>query len=248
MDRRLFQAKKSLFFQIKRFIYDDLRYKKIYFVHRKTLLNNLFVVNGSYFYILWRFFYIQDRSQISNIDKVTEEEIQRTNNFKIYNQFLANFLNVNYLRKHISQYSNQQDNFFQEANTEKLAEMLYINKQNITELFYISPLNIKDSITKKSLQYVFLSNINLIEDLITPYIEKSNISNYNFYDVGIVSKIIGDFQDDNKSIIDQESLFMFIKNNTNKLTTITDGIYKTILWNILNNGVIQNKTFIFNSI
>ncbi len=232
MTRQLFIQNKSLSFQIKRFVYDDLRYKQTCFVHRKTLINNLFIFNNSYFYILWRFFYIQDKYEcLTHEDDV---KIVKNSSFKIYNSFIQNFLNTKHIKKHVSKNTL---NYFDNPNSEKLTELLFTSKQNITELFYMCPLNIENKDTYNALQKLFMNKTNVIQDLFeTENVETFN--NYNFYDIGVVSKIL--YDDD----IKKDELFNFINTNCNKSLPITDGLYKTIVWNILNNGIKQNKNFL----
>lgn len=249
MYRKLFISNKSLFFQIKRFIYDDLRYKKIYFIHRKTFLNNLFIYNNSYFYIIWRFFYIQEKNQY-NITHDQDEQIMKTESFKIYNQFISNFLSMNYMKKNLS--NKNRNMFFNNSgnvslvnnltNIDRLTELLLLSKQNITELFYIIPLNLDNSITIKQYQSLFMDKSNMIDSLLDIYRTASKKElNYNLFDIGMVSKIAD-------QSVKKDELVSFIELNTNKVLDVQDGVYKMIIWNILNNGIKQNNQFLMNSI
>ncbi len=232
MTRELFIQNKSLSIEIKRLVYDDLRYKKTRFVHRKTLMNNLFIFNNTYFYILWRFFYIQNDVN----DVTTDEEIQllKNNSFRIYNQFIQNFLNVNHIKKFMSKKALKQ---FNNPNSEKLTNMLLNSKQNITELFYLCPLNLKSEQTYDSIQKLFLDKTNILEELFD-----TNSNNLNFYDIGVVSKII------DKDESNGDELFNFINSNCINSILISDGLYKSVIWNLINNGIKQNKNFVMKTI
>lgn len=171
--------------------------------------------------------------------------MQNTQCFKVYNQFLKNFLNVNYMNRQLQNSKFGQKQMFgehtSEENSNDLTKMLFLNKQNITELFYLSPLNLNESYTKSSLQRFFLSDVALIQNLIEKNSEYET-NNYNFYDIGIISKVIGDYNDYQQD--ESESLFNFIKDNTPSVLKIDDGLYKSVIWNILNNGIIVNKNCI----
>lgn len=130
----------------------------------------------------------------------------------------------------------------QQENSNQLVKLILDNKQTITELFYLQPLNLNEIITKKALQTFFLSDISIIQDLINSnqreehhYDVQSINYNYNFTDIGIISKIVGDF-DENSDL-----LYNFISKNTNQIKNLSDGSYKSLMWNILNNGIIINN-------
>lgn len=210
------------------------------------MFSNLFLFQDSYFYILWRFFYIQ--KTIDNAeDKSADSKIaNNTMCFKVYNQFLKNFLNAKHMDKQINCIKDKQSRMFQDhmqqENSNQLVKLILDNKQTITELFYLQPLNLNEIITKKALQTFFLSDISIIQDLINSnqreehhYDVQSINYNYNFNDIGIISKIVGDF-DENSDL-----LYNFISKNTNQIKNLSDGSYKSLMWNILNNGIIINN-------
>lgn len=243
MVRQIFTSNKSLFFQIKRFLYDDLRYKKEFFVHRKTLINSLFIYNNQFFYILWRFFYIQKqktpKEEDLSIGSVNQKNLINVDNIipelggNIYKSFLHDFLNVG--KNNITK---TPINFINVSN--KIGNIF--NEQNITELFYISPLNLDNKSTISQIQNLFMNDIDIMEQLY-----KSNvITNYNLLDIGIVSKFnakVSTLDDP-----DEDQLIKFINKNASGILSLEDQLYKQLIWNILSNGIHQNKKYILNKL
>lgn len=211
MTKYIFVQKKSLVFSLQRYIYDNLRYKYGYFVHRKTFFDDVILIHDSYFHFVWRYFFIQDKeineSELNEIDK-NEFEVNIMDNY-VKSIVLNNSESI-YSTKMMEQYNKVFDP----------STLLYNNKQSLTEFLYLTPLNMFDD-TIEQYRKIFISNIEITDHLFNMIRDME--LNINLYDIGIVSYI------NNESL-----LFDFLKKEKTPFHEIDFNSFKLILWNLIN--------------
>lgn len=215
LEKYLFVWKKSLIFSLQRYIYDNLRYKYGYFVHRKTFFDDIILINDSYFHFVWRYFFIQDKDINDEELKVVQKDDMNTLFMENYiKTMLLNNSETIYNTKMVEQYGKVYNPF----------HLIYNNKQSLTEFIYLTPFNLSDK-TIEQYRKIFIQNIDVINDLFQKVQTDSKIKNINLYDVGIISYI-------NTNDI----LFKFLKESC-PYSKLDFNSFKIMLWNLINQQV-----------
>lgn len=224
MIRNLFVDKKSLLFSFSRYFYDDLRYNRNYFVHRKTFLKNVIIINNQYFHVTWRNFFIQKQDPVidDSIDfKLLQKDLKYTTQQKFIELLVKKDEKI-YQNRMKKQFGKVFDPF----------QLLLSNQQTIIELFYLSPINLDEENMIGQIEKIFLGNLDdlncLFKNIIQRNINKKTgtkikTNNLNLYDLGIISTL--------------ESKDIFNINDFTKNHSIISEIdYKLIIWKLLSSS------------